>query len=516
MEKIKEIWNKIVEKFKSFTKTVKIAIIVALITTIISFVSLFFYSSANKYQVLFSNLESNDALVVSNRLKELGIAMKIDGESILVDKSKVDELRLELAPELTGGSTGYELMDASSSFGMTDEEFQLKKLRMIQGELERTISSFKQIDKARVHITASKDSVFVEDKTPGKAAVYLKLVPGTKLSTEQVSSIIALVSGSLSNTPKENIEVIDDNMNHLTSDLNKEENNYLGAEEIEKRYVLEKKYNEELEKTITKLLEPVLGKDKTSVSVKATLDFDSKKYTETIIDPNKVIVSQQTIYESNKNQIAGGSNSPVDNNMTNVIDENEEDGYVSSEQNTNYESGRKDTQVIAAPGEVKRLTATLFVDGNLNEDMQEAIQTAVGTAIGFNTDRGDEITVIGMTFDPLLKEEKEKEAENIKDMLSGGNNYSNYMIIGIIVLLTIIMALTIFILRRKKAKNNEVQTGMLDVVIDDKIGTVTEDMFELDKKDEKAIMEEEIKKYAKEKPDQVVEIVKSWLNENER
>ena len=59
--------------------------------------------------------------------------MKIEGDSILVPKTQVDELRLELAPELSDGSKGYELMDSGNSFGMTDEEFKLKKLRMQQG-----------------------------------------------------------------------------------------------------------------------------------------------------------------------------------------------------------------------------------------------------------------------------------------------------------------------------------------------------------------------------------------------
>lgn len=60
----------------------------------------------------------------------------------MVPKDSVDELRLELAPELSDGSKGYELMDTGNSFGMTDEEFKLKKLRMQQGELEKTIKVF--------------------------------------------------------------------------------------------------------------------------------------------------------------------------------------------------------------------------------------------------------------------------------------------------------------------------------------------------------------------------------------
>lgn len=319
MDKLKESFKNIWNKFKSLSKVIKISIIVAVITVIIAIISMFFYSSSNKYKVLFSNLDANDAQLVTNKLKEQKIDMKIEGDTIMVPKEKVDELRLEMAPELSNGSKGYELMDNSSSFGMTDEEFKLKKLRVQQGELEKTIKSFPQVDNVRVHITPSKDSVFVEDKEPGKAAVYIKLLPGNNLSQEQVKSIVALVSGSTENVPKENIEVIDDKMNLLTKDLNDIESGVASAESVDKQHALEKKYEDELQRSIVSLLEPVIGKNKVKSQVKVDLDFDSKKKTETVIDPNKVIVSQQTIKENNNNGSGDNSESPVDNNMGNTI-----------------------------------------------------------------------------------------------------------------------------------------------------------------------------------------------------
>lgn len=43
-------------------------------------------------------------------------------------------------------------MDEGSSFGMTDEEFKIKKQRMLQGEIEKTIKTFSQVADARVQI----------------------------------------------------------------------------------------------------------------------------------------------------------------------------------------------------------------------------------------------------------------------------------------------------------------------------------------------------------------------------
>ncbi|OPX45338.1 flagellar basal-body MS-ring/collar protein FliF [Clostridium thermobutyricum] len=249
---------------------------IALVSIIIAIIMLFFYNSANKYKVLFSDLDPNDAQIVTNQLKENKVDMKVQGNSILVNKDEVDRLRLELAPQLSEGSKGYELMDNSGSFGMTDEEFNLKKQRMLQGELERTIKSFPQVEDVRVHITPAKDSVFVEDKEPGKAAVILNV--GGKLNTEQVKSIVSLVSGSTQNIPKENIEVIDQNMNLLSQGIDYENGlSAGGVNSLDTQYKSERDYEEKLQKEIVSLLEPVLGRGKVKATVNVDLDFDSKK-----------------------------------------------------------------------------------------------------------------------------------------------------------------------------------------------------------------------------------------------
>lgn len=521
MNKLKEIFNKLLERYKAFSKGVKIAIIVALVALVIAIASLFFYSSANKYKVLFSNLDPADAQNIMAELTNLGIDMKVEGQSILVPRNEVDRLRLELAPELSGGSTGYELLDNGSSFGMTEDEFNLKKLRAHQGELEKTIKSFPQVETVRVHITPAKDSVFVEDKEPGKAAVYIKLSPGNTLTKDQVKSIVALVSASSSNIPEENVQVIDSNMNLLTEGLESSEGIEVSSETIQQHFDLEKKYEKELEDSIVKLLEPVIGKNKVATSVNVDLDFDSKQKTETIIDPNKVIISQQTIKENSNSTEGNTSTSPVDNNMQNSIggDENSSENTSSREEvTTNYETGKTEIQTISAPGEVKRLTATVFVDGNLDQNVQAAIENAVANAIGLNTERGDSISVTGMKFDSITKEGNQDDIDAINELLEQ-EKMKRILIYGGIGLLLLIGIITAIIIRIRKSRRNdeEEKKNLLDVVIDD----TTEKTQELPKLDLDAInpkthMENEIRKYATEKPEQVAEIIKSWLNENDR
>lgn len=521
MKKLLEKVKGLLEKFKSQSKKIKIVVIIAVLTVIIAIISSFFYSSSNKYQVLFSNLDPTDAQTVVNTLNEKKVDTKIDSanNTIWVSKDQVDALRLELAPTLTSGSKGYELMDNASSFGMTDEEFKIKKVRMQQGELEKTIKSFPQVEDARVHITEAQDSVFVKDKEPGKASVYLKIKKGATLNEEQVKSIVALVSGATQNIPKENIDVVDDNMKLLTKDINSSETDKVSSEEIAKQQDAEKVYEDKLKKEIVNLLEPVVGKGKVRATVNVDLDFDSKQKTQTVVDPNKVIVSQENSKESNNSTTGTNSQSPVDNNMSNQATTNNNNNSVSSkeDQKTNYEVGKSESKVISAPGEVKRLTASVVVDGSLDDATRQTLENAIGNAIGLNKLRGDEVSLLGMAFDTTEQQAAKAEIDSMNADAATASR--NQMIIIASVLGTLLLGIIIFLLTRRRKKKKVENEQILNTLIDDSIVPKEPEDFdpiEFEVKTKKSHLEEEIKKYAKEKPEQVVEIIKSWLTENER
>lgn len=518
MNKLKEILNKLIEKFKSFSKNIKIAIIISSITFIIAIISIMFYNSSNKYKVLFSNLDSKDAQYLLGELTDRGVEMKVEGSTIMVPKEMVDELRLELASNLSGGSEGYELIDNGGSFGMTDNEFKLKELRAHQGELERTIKSFPQVNNVRVHITAANDSVFVEDKEPGKAAVYIDLISGNTLNQEQVKSIVALISASSANIPEENVQVIDSDMNLLTANLDADSTE-ISSDMIKNQFNLETQYEKKLEKSIIEMLEPVIGKDKITSSVKVELDFDSKQKTETIIDPNKVIISQQIKEESNDSNNDETTQSPVDNNMGATIDEDTGESiiYRNNEVNTNYDTGKVETQTISAPGEVKRLTATVFVNGNLNQNLQTALESAVANAIGINQERGDSISIIGMQFDSAITQLGEEDQAAIDDLLKAERT-RELIIYGIIGLVALILVIGIIVLIRRNSKKKKAENeNVLNVIIDDIVEEpIHHKKINFEPSNEQVYVENEIKKYATDKPEQVADIVKSWLAENER
>lgn len=513
-DRIKQKTDPLIQKFKSSKKGVKIAICIGAIAILLAAVFTTIYINKNKYAVLFSEIDAQDAAEIVENLESDGVKTKIKGNTVYVPKNQVDKLRLELAPELSNGSVGFELMDEGSSMGLTDEEFRLKKQRMLQGEIERTIKSFPQVDGARVHITPGEKSVFEKESEPGKAAVYIILKRGSNLDENQVKSIVSLVSGSVDNMAKENVEVIDDKMNLLSEGLFTADgtSNKTGINtNIKEAKEAESTLNLELEKSILNMLEPIFGKGKVKATVNADLNFDSVEQTELKIDPNKVAIKETKI----KNTSQGGVNNAglVDDNMTNTVNDNTNNKEESLEESYEYETGKTETHTIKAPGEVQRLTTSIVIDGKIKQAVLYDVEDIVYNAVGLDKKRGDEIFVTSMEFDPVGKAEAKKEIDEIKAQELKAKLFALGIFIGITL---IALAIVYFMIIRKKKKevdlyddDDENLSDLETSVTLDTVGGRVNRIID----DEELSLEDEVRLYASEKPDQVTEIIKTWLNE---
>lgn len=514
-QKIKDFISTKKQQFLELKKEKKIAIIVAVIASILAIIFGVGYLKESKYEVLFSGLDSNDAASITKELESRKVDTQIKGDGIYVPKGEVDKLRLELSNNISNGSKGFEIMDEGSSFGMTDEEFKIKKQRMAQGEIEKTIKTFPQVENARVHITEGKESVFAKESTPGKAAVSIDLKSGESLEPDQIRSIMSLVSASTSNVPKQNVEVVDQNMKLLSEGLFDEEGNIKAnnsnALDISRK--AEKELSSDLERSILGLLEPIFGEGKVKASVNADLNFDTSEKTEIVIDPNKVIVKESR--SDNKTTEAANTGGAVDNNMNNVGNDNQAT-VDSKEEDIEYEVGKVETKTIKAQGEVNKITASVAIDGKLGAADTRKIENMVANAIGMNKDRGDDVAIVAMDFNMNLdnkdnnKLDAIKEDEGIKKMLK----ITGYIVGALLLLL--VAALTTMYIRKKKDLNKEEvfdEENEIDL-INQKLEEMEQNRSKYIEEDEENItLEDEVRNYASENPEQVTELIKSWLNE---
>ena len=508
MEKVKELLTKFINAIKGLDKSKKIAICIAIVALIIAIVFGISYAENNKYGVLYSGLNSVDAATVTQQLEASGVEIKIEGDTIYVPKDKVDRLRIELSSSITNGSRGFELMDEGSSLSMTDEEFQIKKVRMLQGELEKTIKTFPQVNDARVHITQGQESVFSNESTEGKAAVYVSLKPGQELEQGQIKSIMSLVSASTINIPKKNVEVIDQSMNLLSEGIYDDNGNSVNGSLVSSSRKMQQEINKELQSSVVSMLEGIFGIGKVKVTVNAALNYDTIQKNEVVINPNTVIKSQTKSESSSSNSSTSGS--PVDNNMTNTGG-TAGNGSSSTEESTEYEIGKTETNTITTPGEIKSITAAVAIDGTLSDDVQNNVERMVSAALGINNERGDQLTVVAM---PFSKDGQGifEDSENETTVQKVSNNFIVYGLVAGGVALALIICMIIF-RNKKKAVDileEKEEEDLIAKLVKEKEARLEQEMA---MEETELSLEDEIKLIVSKNTDETIELIKNWLSE---
>lgn len=383
--------------------------------------------SDSGYSTLFINLEPEDAAKVTDALKEMKVQYKLEnnGRQVTVPKEMLYEARMQMArlglPQ-TGGQ-GYEIFD-KMQLGMTDFVQNLNYRRALEGELQRTIESLHEVEKARVHVTIPKPSLFTEKKEEATASVILKLRPGEEIDDRQVRGITHLVASSVEGLKARQVTVLDIHGNMLTKGF---ADNSL-AEQTDHNMTLQNAVEKDLERKVDDIFQGLLGPNKTRVKVSAELDFDQVNKTVESYDPNtKVIRSQQRDEDASKGSPQAGA-------------ADQKEGSI-----TNYEFDKTVAQIVGSPGTRKRITVSVAVDGTYklpakdgtreyvprSQEELDKFTALVKNAVGYQPGSKDEVFVTNLRFDNqyLLEEQEEMKKIEKKEWVEMGKKYGVLLLI---------------------------------------------------------------------------------------
>jgi flagellar M-ring protein FliF len=518
MNKLLEMRNKFSQSWSKLSGSKRIAYSLLMVVVTVTLIYFLVAATSTKYDVLFSNMTAEDSGAIVAKLKDKKVDYKITGSSILVPKADVDSLRMELMSEvkITEGSDGFELFD-SGKMAPTDTETKIMYQRALAGEIERAIKSFSEIEGAKVNLVLPENTAFVRETEPARASVTLKLKAGTKLDNSQVKAIVSLLTGAVENLPKENVSIVSDKFVLLTEGLYDAEEDNLTAS-TDKQQALKGEVEKNLEAKIMKVLEPIY-KTGVKVSVNTELDFDAVKQNTVKYDPKGTIVSSHDIETWNDNSGNGLSTSPVDEGSKNTIETTTPDGNaVNRELTKNYEISKTEENIIKAPGGISKITTSVVLDGNLDEATRASVNNLVASTIGYSEERGDSISIEGLFFNTESKKAAEQALLDIDiaDKLADRKVLYTRIAYGV---LGIILFIILIVVIRKASKNTEKASGGIDSLIGDNVMPKQPEYFEpieFDTNNKKLNMEKQVKKYAADKPEQVADIIKSWLTEDER
>ena len=482
-----------------------------------------FMAGRTAYEPLFAGLRVEDQAAIVNYLRENGIPYRLDpaANAILLPRANVYETRLSLAQEglPKGGHVGFELFD-DSKMGMSEFQQRIAYIRAIEGELARTIQQMDSVESAKVNVVIPEQRLFLQEQRPSTASVLLRLRPGASLGQLQVKSIIHLVAHSVDGLQPDQVTVVDTNGRVLSDMLSDDMIVYPqnGQGDVDsKQRILERRLERELETKARSLLETVLGPGNAVVKVQVERNFDrvtrsSVRYEPLSPEnPNGIPRSRETgeeSYEGNSQVVNGapGTTTNIPGYPINAAPLNST--YNKSNATTNYEITTHKSDQTVAPGSIRRLTASVLVNGEFGEDELAGLRHSVAMAIGFDEARGDALVVRGMRFSTAFADAiaAELRQERLWRIISGS-------IAALFMLLLVGLALWWWLRRRKeRMRAEEVQEE------GKKVPTIQEMLTSPDLlafQGELAVLEEQLKAYAKNNPEEVANLVNEWLAADE-
>ena len=427
----------------------KIALMVAGALVLAGLIVLSVQTQKPDFEVLFSNVSSDDLGEITAKLKELRVNFKIAaGETaVLVPAKDVFDLRIQLASEglPRGGGVGFEIFD-KPALGMTEFIQKLNLMRATTGELMRTINSLDTVESSRVHIAAPKKSVFLEDERKTTASVVLKLK--RNISPGQVQGIVHLVASSVEALDPDDVTIVDMRGNILAGGQDKATIAHLTSNQLEFKETVAKT----IENRILTMLGGVLGREKITAKVSADVDFQQTEQTEEIYDPDSQVArSEQRNEESSSGAtpvggIAGATaNQP--GGQTAQIGQGSPSQSQKLNETINYEINKIIKRTINPTGEIRKLSVAVMIDGTYDNEKKYVPRTAeemqqykkiVERAVGYDEDRGDEIEVVNVAFD-ISKFKEEQVALEKAEQTEMWISIARYGVTAIFIILLFVM-----------------------------------------------------------------------------
>ncbi|WP_107788161.1 flagellar basal-body MS-ring/collar protein FliF [Campylobacter concisus] len=492
----KALLHQISQIYQKLSLKQKIVAASSIILVVAFLVFLTLYKSKNEnfagYSVLFENISPNDSALILDQLNKDGIKYKLANEgTILVPTSDVYKERIAVAtlgiPKES--KIGFEIFD-KQEFGATDAEQRVKFQRALEGELARTIESLSSIQKATVRIAIPKESVFTERQALPTASIVVELKPGVSLNAKQIFGIKNLVAASVTNLSTENVKIVNQDGVALG-----DEDGEFDSDAIAQQIRYKREFENNYEQKIVNVLAPIVGgADKVVAKVNIDFDFDKKDTKSEVYDPNNVVRSESNIEEKRQGSApneVGGVPGAVSNigPVQGLDDSTLKEQYNKSSQQTNYEISKKVTNVKGQFASINRVSAAVVIDGlyqskkdkdgkptgelefaPLTKEQRESITNLIKQSIGYNQNRGDEVSLDNFEF---------KTGKDISTSEKMDGFVNNYVVPFMPLLKYIFAALLLYIFYKKvivpfmqkmleetKEEEEQVQDGLEDIEVD--------------------------------------------------
>lgn len=374
------------------------------------------WRSNQGYVALFGSQENIPVSQVVEVLGAENIAYRInpDNGQLLIDENNLPKARMALAAKGISAvmPSGYELMDKEEMLGSSQFIQNVRYKRSLEGELAQSIMGLDPVEHARVHLGLMESSSFVMSNKPdSSASVVVRLRYGKELNDQQVGAIVQLVAGSIPGMKVANVRVVDQNGALLSEGFQAGNSNIAG---IRQGNDVINRLKADTEKNIANLLSSVVGTSNYRISVAPQVDMSSVEETQERLGGDPRISNESVNQENTTNELAMGVPGSLSNRPAPPApaagaapadaNNNQQALSTRNQAQRNYAYDR-DVRHIRHPGyKLEKMTVAIVLNkaapalAEWTPTQVTGLTKLIEDAAGISRDRGDSLTLDMMAF----------------------------------------------------------------------------------------------------------------------
>jgi flagellar M-ring protein FliF len=558
LEQLKTLWG----KWSVTQKVIMFGVVGAVILGIVLIIA---FSSTPSYAPVLGRPITDptyQARILESLDKE-GIAYTVRNNMIYVadTKTAVRAKAVLMREDLVSADINpWEFFTNVSRWSVTDFERDVNLRRALTQQMELHIKSLDGIDAAKVMIDIPEERLLKEDQKPITASVIITPSPGSAVTSNRklVQGIERIIMKGISGLTHENT-VITDNQGNVLNDFEGMEafdTVALRDKVLKQKRALEKQYEDRVLATLTKIwpnrvqvmMQIDLGTDKTTTTTKEHFPITLKARTPGLAyDDSELVISTPISEQQSQTSFEGtgftpqgppgqeGQTPPAYKDLVNTNGK-----YQSDSVTRNYAVNQRDIQVEGAVYRINRITAAVALDGVWkwkydakgtvvlkpdgsiereyvpvsDEELRNALKL-VQDAVGFDRARGDSVTVSHLQFDHSAQQEVENQQFRRQNQLRRTVIVVVLGVLGLLVAAVLYRVLAKEAERRRRLREEEL-ARQHQAMREAALRSAEEQGVEVELSVEERArleMQENAANMAREHPEDVAQLIRTWLME---
>lgn len=558
LEKIKGAWA----KWSTVQKVIFGAIIAAVIVGIFLLAS---FSSAPSEEALFSR-------PITDELQLSSISLRLDQENVkhresngiiyVDDKMTATRMKAILIREdlIPSGTTPWDVFD-QSSWTTTELQQDVALQRALTSSMEDMIESLDEVDSASVRLVFPKDELFASEQNPVTASVVLSPQPNSNLaqSRSKIEGIVKLIQLGVEGLYPENIVITDSSGTQINNfeDLAALDQLDVTSRMLKEKQVLEARYMsqiiEPMQRVFTEERIEIINLDIDLEYVDKTVhateyspiimkpdnpltSYDDSEIVESIATATTSTVEEYNGTGFNPNGPPGqaGQTPPQYDDLNNLVGNYHKDSTL-----TEFAVNKAEIDENKSPYEIQRISVSVAIDGVWEKERDEngefvfengsikrtyipvdpeilaTAKSLVEGAIGYAPARFDLVAVEHIPFDHT-EEFALEDAEYLRKQQT--QRILFYLIIGVAILIVgfIVFRLIAKEMERRKRQREEELARQHQAMREQALRNAEEEGIETEMSVQERArleMQENAMNLAREHPEDVAKLIKTWLSE---